>query len=66
MVAGVDSRWTVDSASYADGDLVVDVVRGEPHREADEVAIVRFSSGSNFEFTNRGRAIPIIPITPVG
>ncbi len=63
MVAGVDSRWRVDSASVMGSELVVDVVRGEPRKEAGEVAIVRFSGGSTFEFTNRGRSIPITPVS---
>jgi hypothetical protein len=62
MVAGVDPRWAVGSASLTDGDLVVDVVRGEPRKEAGEVAIVRFSGGSTFEFAERGRSIPITPV----
>lgn len=68
MVCGVDSRWAVAGARLSDGELVVDVVRGEPHKEAGEVAIVRFSSGSTFSFADRGRAVPLvpIPITPIG
>ncbi|MFT3900903.1 MAG: hypothetical protein QM728_11765 [Gordonia sp. (in: high G+C Gram-positive bacteria)] len=62
MVHGVDDRWTVDSAAVVDGELVVDVVKGEPRKEAGEVAIVRFSSGSTFEFADRGKAKPI-PLT---
>ncbi|MFT4201021.1 hypothetical protein [Gordonia sp. (in: high G+C Gram-positive bacteria)] len=62
MVNGVDSRWTVDSASVVDGELVVDVVKGESRKEPGEVAIVRFSSGSTFEFADRGKA-KSIPIT---
>ncbi|GED99326.1 hypothetical protein [Gordonia crocea] len=66
MVRGVDSRWGVGSASLVGDELVVDVVRGEARKEAGEVAIVRFSSGSTFQFADRGRSMPIIPITPVG
>ncbi len=62
MVAGVDPRWTVGSAELVDGELVVDIVHGEARKEVGEVAIVRFSSGSTFEFADRGRAIPITPI----
>ncbi|GAB10491.1 hypothetical protein GOARA_057_00150 [Gordonia araii NBRC 100433] len=62
MVRCVDARWGVVSVSLDERELVVDIARGEPGKEPGEVAIVRFSTGSTFEFTNRGRAIPITPV----
>lgn len=60
---GVDPHWTVAGGQLVDGALQFTMHRdGQEHKEFDEVAIVRFSSGASFEMTDRGRSIPITPL----
>ncbi|MEE4021466.1 hypothetical protein V1Y59_00140 [Gordonia sp. PKS22-38] len=64
IATAVDTYWTVASAGEADGAIEFVLSRGdEPHKETGEVAIARFSSGASFEFTDRGRSIPITPVS---
>ncbi|MDL9948744.1 hypothetical protein QSJ19_24790 [Gordonia sp. ABSL11-1] len=59
----VDAHWSVASSTDEDGATVFVMSKGEQrHSESGEVAIARFSSGADFEFTDRGRSIPITPV----
>ncbi|MXP20415.1 hypothetical protein GIY30_03470 [Gordonia sp. HNM0687] len=63
IATAVDAYWAVSSATAADGATEFVMSRGDAaHRESGEVAIARFSSGADFEFTDRGRSIPITPV----
>lgn len=60
----VDDRWVVDGAETTDAGLEIRLRHGVDRiKETGEVAIARFSSGADFQFSDRG---PSIPITPVG
>ena len=59
VVRAVDPSLDVEVEGDA-GDWYLHVVRGEPAKEADEVAVTRFSTGSGFAFEPR-RSIPITP-----
>ncbi|GAA3952029.1 hypothetical protein [Gordonia caeni] len=62
MATAVDP-YRVATGRMDDGDLVVTFVRGaEALPESGEVAITRFSSGSDFTFTDRGPSLPITPV----
>ena len=50
VVTGSDTDWTAEV-----------VVRDQPAKELDEVAVTRFSRGSTFEFEPR-RSLPITPV----
>ncbi|ROZ89485.1 hypothetical protein [Gordonia sp. OPL2] len=59
----VDAHWAVASSTDEEGATVFVMSKGEQrHKESGEVAIARFSSGADFEFTDRGRSIPITPV----
>lgn len=59
----VDNRWEIASSETTADGLTVRFRLGErSHKESGEVAIARFSSGATFEFTDRGRSIPITPV----
>ncbi|NDZ94403.1 hypothetical protein G3I13_11440 [Streptomyces sp. SID6673] len=59
----VDAHWTVGSSEETDEAIEFVMIRGsETHKESGEVAIARFSSGASFEFTDRGRSLPITPV----
>ncbi|MFW0795485.1 hypothetical protein AAFP30_16870 [Gordonia sp. CPCC 205515] len=60
----VDPHWAVADAVMVDDALEVTFGMGEQARkESGEVAVARFSSGATFEFSDRGRSIPITPVT---
>lgn len=60
---GFDPYWKVARAELTDETLEVWLSAGpERQQELGEVAITRFSSGSNFTFTDRGPSLPITPI----
>ncbi len=59
-VRAVDPALDVEVEGTAD-DWYLRVVRGDPAKEADEVAVTRFSTGSAFAFEPR-RSIPISPV----
>ncbi|MFW0783918.1 hypothetical protein AAFP35_05305 [Gordonia sp. CPCC 206044] len=66
IATAVDPYLVVSGAESTDGALEVTVVRGDAAiKEPGEVAVARFSSGAAFEFTDRGRSIPITPISSV-
>lgn len=63
IATAVDAHWAISSADPSEGGLEFLISRGESvHEESGEVAIARFSSGATFEFTDRGRSIPITPV----
>ncbi|MGC5248125.1 hypothetical protein ACPXB3_14520 [Gordonia sp. DT219] len=63
----VDPRWSVVAAEQTGEGLTVRFGLGtEAQKESGEVAIARFSSGADFTFTDRGRSIPITPLTTTG
>nr|WP_235831340.1 hypothetical protein [Gordonia zhaorongruii] len=59
----VDPTWVVGESAEIDVDghqeSVVSIARGEPQRESSEVAIVRFSAGTDFTFADRGPSRPL-------
>ncbi|GAC81727.1 hypothetical protein SAMN04488550_3650 [Gordonia malaquae] len=59
----IDPTWVVGESIEAEVDgseeTVVRIGRGEAQRECGEVAIVRFSAGSSFTFTDRGPSRPL-------
>lgn len=59
-VRAVDDRLDVALVG-SDEDWTLTLVEGEPAKEADEVAVTRFSTGSTFAFEPR-RSIPITPV----
>lgn len=62
MATALDPQLVATGRAVADG-VEVRLTRGtEALRESGEVAITRFSSGSNFEFADRGPSIPITPV----
>jgi hypothetical protein len=60
VVRAVDDRYDVDLVGTAE-DWTAALVEGEPTKEADEVAVTRFSTGSSFVFEPR-RSLPITPV----
>lgn len=60
VVRAVDERYDVELVGSAD-DWTATLVEGEPAKEADEVAVTRFSTGSSFVFEPR-RSLPITPV----
>lgn len=60
VVRAVDQRYDVDLVGTAQ-DWTAVLVEGEPAKEADEVAVTRFSTGSSFVFEPR-RSLPITPV----
>ncbi|GED99802.1 hypothetical protein nbrc107696_02490 [Gordonia spumicola] len=60
----IDPTWVVGESVEVGDATVVRIGRGEPQRESGEVAIVRFSAGSSFTFTDRGPSRPL-PLTVV-
>ncbi|CAB4750571.1 unannotated protein [freshwater metagenome] len=60
VVRAVDDRYDVDVVGSA-RDWTAVLVEGEPVKEADEVAVTRFSTGSSFTFEPR-RSLPITPV----
>ena len=67
VATAVDPYLTVGAANRGDDATEFVISRGEQaHKESGEVAITRFSSGSSFEFTDRGRSIPIMPVGSAG
>lgn len=59
----VDPHWQVDDVVCSGDALEVTFGLGATARkEAGEVAVARFSSGAAFEFSDRGRSIPITPV----
>ncbi len=63
IATAVDEHWEIADSTQTDAGLEVRFRVGErAHKESGEVAIARFSSGSTFEFTDRGRSIPITPV----
>nr|WP_245569632.1 hypothetical protein [Gordonia shandongensis] len=58
----VDPTWVIADSRVDGDDLVVDFGRGDPLPESGEVAIVRFSGGSDFTFADRGPSRPL-PLT---
>ena len=59
-VRAVDDRLDVDVVG-TDEDWTAVLVEREPAKEADEVAVTRFSTGSSFAFEPR-RSLPITPV----
>ena len=59
-VRAVDDRFDVE-VEGTEEEWTARVVVGAPAKEADEVAVTRFSSGSAFEFEPR-RSLPIFPV----
>ncbi|GAC67808.1 hypothetical protein [Gordonia soli] len=63
IATAVDPYWEIADTRTVDGALEVRFATGGTARkESGEVAIARFSSGAEFQFTDRGRSIPIIPV----
>lgn len=60
VVRAVDERYDVELVGSAD-DWTATLVEGAPAKEADEVAVTRFSTGSSFVFEPR-RSLPITPV----
>ncbi|WP_439029840.1 hypothetical protein [Gordonia terrae] len=59
----VDPYLAVVDAEVVDGELRVRVgVSDTARKEFGEVSVARFSGGASFEFTDRGRSIPITPV----
>lgn len=61
IVRAVDPHYDVEVAGDADRWTATLVRRTDPAKEADEVAVTRFSSGSSFAFEPR-RSLPITPV----
>ncbi|MBE1536794.1 hypothetical protein [Actinomadura algeriensis] len=61
IVRTVDAHLDVEAAGTADEWRLTVVRRDRPTPEADEVAVVRFSTGSGFAFEPR-RSLPITPL----
>ncbi|TDD87481.1 hypothetical protein E1293_07715 [Actinomadura darangshiensis] len=61
VVRAVDDHLGVEATGTADGWRLTVVRRDEPAPESDEVAVVRFSTGSDFAFEPR-RSLPITPV----
>ncbi len=60
LVRGVDPHFSTRVVSEDEDALVVEIVRDEhPAKECAEVAVTRFSSGSSFEFRDRGIPLPL-------
>lgn len=60
LVRGVDAHFSVRVRSDTPDALVVGVVREEtPAKESAEVAVTRFSSGTDFVFADRGIPLPL-------
>ncbi|WP_371053501.1 hypothetical protein [Rhodococcus gordoniae] len=60
LVRGVDPHFSTQVVSESAEALVVEVVRQEqPTKECPEVAVTRYSSGSSFEFVDRGIPLPL-------
>lgn len=61
IVAAVDPRATCEPvASGVDGELAWTVVLGdEPHKEAPEVSLTKFSTGAAFTFEERTGDVPV-------
>ncbi|MFZ3394229.1 hypothetical protein TVH25_13285 [Rhodococcus sp. 7Tela_A2] len=60
LVRGVDAHFSVRVESETEDSLVVGVVREDtPAKECGEVAITRFSSGTDFVFADRGIPLPL-------
>ncbi|MFE3053033.1 hypothetical protein [Nocardia sp. NPDC059239] len=60
LVRGVDPRFHTRVRSVDECGLTLEIGCADlPYREADEVAITRFSSGAAFTFTDRGIPLPL-------
>lgn len=60
LVRGVDAHFSVRLESETPDALVVGVVREDtPAKECPEVAVTRFSSGTDFVFADRGIPLPL-------
>ncbi|WP_328289719.1 hypothetical protein [Nocardia aurantiaca] len=60
LVRGVNPRFHTAVRSVGECGLTVEIRCADlPFREADEVAITRFSSGAAFTFTDRGAPLPL-------
>lgn len=60
LVRGVDPRFRCTVLADAADRLTVEVVTDdEPTREADEVALTRFSTGAGFGFEDRGAPVTL-------
>lgn len=63
MATAVDPYLRATGRRTSDGSLEVTFAHGdEALPESGEVAITRFSSGSDFHFTDRGPSLPITPV----
>ncbi|MGV9826461.1 hypothetical protein [Gordonia sp. NPDC003429] len=63
IATAVDPHWVVASAVDDGTALVVTFsVSHESLEESGEVALVRFSSGADFQFVDRGTSLPITPV----
>ncbi|MGV9712880.1 hypothetical protein ACWDTI_19715 [Gordonia sp. NPDC003424] len=59
----VEPHWVIaDAVRVGDGIEVTFGLGEDAAEETGEVAIARFSSGAAFEFSDRGRSIPITPV----
>ncbi|NKZ08033.1 hypothetical protein [Actinomadura latina] len=61
IVRAADPHLDVDATADGEGWRLTVVRRDRPAPEADEVAVVRFSTGADFAFKPR-RALPITPV----
>ncbi|MEU6582630.1 hypothetical protein [Nocardia sp. NPDC046763] len=60
LVRGVNPRFHTRVRSVDECGLTLEIGCADlPYREADEVAITRFSSGAAFTFTDRGTPLPL-------
>ncbi|MGW5105186.1 hypothetical protein [Nocardia sp. NPDC004123] len=60
LVRGVNPRFHTHVRSVDECGLTLEIGCADlPYREADEVAITRFSSGAAFTFTDRGTPLPL-------
>ena len=63
IATAVSPYLGVEGAHETDGALEIRIVTTDTARkESGEVAIARFSGGASWEFTDRGRSIPITPV----
>lgn len=62
LVRGVDPRLRGEVLGAGPEGLVIEVITDdEPAREADEVALTRFSTGADFAFAERGTPVALRP-----
>jgi hypothetical protein len=62
LVRGVDPRLRGEVLGDGPEGLVIEVITDdEPAREADEVALTRFSTGADFAFAERGTPVALRP-----